>query len=62
MSNEQFLQHKQALIETIISAIKQSFDEMNVPFDREALIAESGAHIEDLAAEALFYGAEVFPM
>lgn len=61
MPNELFLKRKQMLIESILRAIEEGFREFSIPFDRQALIAESGMQIQDLAAEAFFYGAEAFP-
>lgn len=62
MPNELFLKRKQILIESILRAIEEGFQDFAIPFDRQALLAESGAQIQDLAAEAFFYGAEAFPV
>ncbi|QWY83000.1 hypothetical protein [Rhizobium phage RHph_X66] len=61
MPTELFLKRKQMLMESIIQAIEEGFKEFSIPFDRQALLQESKIQIEDLAAEAFFYGAEAFP-
>lgn len=62
MPNELFLKRKQILVESILRAIEENFQDFSIPFDRQALIAESGMQIQDLVAEAFFYGAEAFPL